>query len=143
MTRKPTPRNQAAQVPEPKRDRSAVIAFDIDLAVVAFFAAFGRISHGLALGPAEFFDVAWPFAVGLAAAWLACLGWKRPYSVLRTGIPVWIGTLVIGMLLRYFVAGGGVSPVFVGVAAAFLALCFLGWRGIATFIRRRKDAFLP
>lgn len=115
-----------------------ILSFVIDVAIVVFFAVYGRLSHGLHIDFVEFLDVAWPFLAGLIVSWLAALVWRHPTSMLRAGLPVWIGTLVIGMLLRYFVAGGGASPVFILVAGILFAILFIGWRGIATLVRRRR-----
>lgn len=116
------------------------IAVVIDIAIVAFFAAFGRVSHGLHLDLASFFEVAWPFLVALAVSWIVALVWRAPDAPLRSGLPVAVGTLAIGMLLRYFVAEDGASWPFIGVAGGLFLVLFIGWRGIATLIRRRRSA---
>ncbi|MFT4227521.1 DUF3054 domain-containing protein [Micropruina sp.] len=105
----------------------------IDLLVVLVFATVGRLSHAEGAALLGVVVTAWPFVVALAAATIALLAMHRPAYTLRNGVFVWLGTLVVGMLLRVG-TGGGVQPSFVVVAGIFLALTMLGWRLLA---RRR------
>lgn len=43
---------------------------------------------------------AWPFVVALAASTIALLAVHRPAYTLLNGVFVWLGTLIVGMLLR-------------------------------------------
>lgn len=56
------------------------------------------------------------------------------------GVVLWVSTLIVGMVVRYF-TGQGVAVIFVTVAASLLALTLVGWRAIAAAIRamRRKE----
>ena len=47
-----------------------------------------------------------------------------------TGIPVVVGGVVVGMLLRV-VTGAGTAFSFVAVATLVLAVLLLGWRAVA------------
>jgi hypothetical protein len=80
-------------------------------------------------------ETAWPFLVGLLLVWGWGLVWRRPASLLRSGVPVWIGTLVLGMGLR-LLSGQGTAPAFVLVAAITLGVFLLGWRGITALVLR-------
>ena len=97
-----------------------------DGAAVLLFAAVGRLSHAEGVTPVGVLEVAWPFLVGGAVGTLAGRTWRRPAS-LTSGLAVWAGTLVGGMLLRAL-TGGGVQLSFVVVAAVVLAVLLLGWR---------------
>ena len=97
-----------------------------DGAAVLLFAAVGRLSHAEGVTPVGVLEVAWPFLVGGAVGTLAGRTWRRPAS-LTSGLAVWAGTLVGGMLLRAL-TGGGVQLSFIVVAAIVLAVLLLGWR---------------
>jgi Protein of unknown function (DUF3054) len=100
-----------------------------DGAAVLLFAAIGRLSHAEGVTSVGVLEVAWPFLVGGAAGTLAGRTWREPES-LTSGLAVWAGTLVGGMLLRAL-TGGGVQVSFVLVAATVLAVLQLGWRLVA------------
>jgi hypothetical protein len=110
-----------------------LLAFVVDLVLVGVFVAIGRASHGEAEG--DFFLTWWPFAAGLAAGWAVTRGWRRPFSVVRTGVPAWVGTVVVGMLLRALV-GQGVQPAFVVVASIVVGGLLLGWRALLVALDR-------
>jgi UPF0716 family protein affecting phage T7 exclusion len=50
---------------------------------------------------------------------------------------VWLSTVLVGMLLRA-ASGAGVQTSFVVVATVVLGLFLLGWRGVATLVRRSR-----
>lgn len=100
----------------------------LDAALIVLFALLGRSSHHEAL--AGSLGVAAPFLIGAAVGWLAARAWQHPTS-LRTGVLVWAGTIVVGMLLRRTVFGRGVDVSFVIVASLFTALFLVGWRVLA------------
>ncbi|MCX6502322.1 MAG: DUF3054 domain-containing protein [Microbacterium sp.] len=118
--------------------RPAILALAavIDVVAVLVFAAVGRASHdepvlaGLAL-------TAWPFLVALAVGWVTLRAWRRPTAPLRTGVGVWLVTVAGGMLLRA-VSGQGIALAFVIVATIVLFVFLVGWRGVATLVRRRR-----
>ncbi|NGN92865.1 DUF3054 domain-containing protein [Nocardioides sp. KC13] len=106
----------------------AVAAFAADVFFVLLFAYAGRQSHDS--GPAlVVLRIAWPFLVGLVVAWAVVAG--RRWSAVRTwpaGVVVWLGTYVIGMMLRGL-TGEGLAPAFLVVSILFLGLTLIGWRG--------------
>ncbi|MCJ1707927.1 DUF3054 domain-containing protein [Microbacterium sp. VKM Ac-2923] len=119
--------------------RSPALALLTDVVMVVVFAAIGRATHdGDVLGPfgAGLATTAWPFVAALLAGWLVARAWRRPTSVVRSGLPVWVVTVVLGMLLRTL-SGQGVAVAFVIVATVTLALLLLGWRGVARLVARR------
>jgi hypothetical protein len=76
---------------------------------------------------------AWPFLAGAGVGWLAvgAARWRGaalPGRGSAAGATVLGGTVVAGMMLRLFVAGGGTPASFVVVATCFLGLFLLGWR---------------
>ena len=111
----------------------AAVALLLDLAAVALFVVIGRASHGE--DQADFGVTYWPFAVGLLLGWLAARGWRRPFSLSRTGLLAWVGAVVVGMLLRA-ATGQGVQVAFVIVAAIVVAALLLGWRALLAAIDR-------
>lgn len=121
-----------------------VLALVADLVLVVAFAAIGRASHAegvLGPGGSGLATTAWPFLVGLLIGWAVTRGWRHPLAPLRTGIGVWVTTVVVGMLLRA-VSGQGVAVAFVIVATVTLLVFLVGWRaivaGIAAVRRRRR-----
>jgi hypothetical protein len=134
MTTGGVPRSAAApRVPR----QAAAAAFVIDAALVLLFAAIGRRSHAEGDAVTGVLLTAWPFLAGTALGWAVALGWRRaaPLSV-RDGIPVWVGAVAGGMLLRV-VTGAGTAFSFVVVATVVLGLFLLGWRALAALVRRR------
>ncbi len=129
MSIRPTPRTVAS-------------ALAIDIALVVVFAAIGRVSHTERLTVVGVGETAWPFLTGLIAGWLATLGWRAPLAPVRTGLGVWALTLAGGMLLRA-ASRQGVAVAFVVVAGVVLLLFLVGWRGVATAIRRRRAVSEP
>ncbi|CAN5351229.1 hypothetical protein BH23ACT3_BH23ACT3_19030 [soil metagenome] len=103
------------------------IAAALDVASVVVFVAVGRRNHDQDPGLAGVFATAAPFLIALAVGWLVARAWYAPMS-LRTGVVVWLTTVVGGMLLRNLVFDDGTAASFVVVATAFTAACLLGWR---------------
>lgn len=118
-------------------DRGRILLAAVaDVVLVTVFCAIGRASHDEA--PLEgLFLTAWPFLAALAAAWGISLAWRRPFAVVRTGVPVWVVTVAGGMLLRTLV-GQGTAPAFIVVASVALGVLLLGWRAVAAALLRRS-----
>ncbi|KUI19774.1 hypothetical protein AU193_07685 [Mycobacterium sp. GA-1285] len=116
--------------------RPALTALATDVACLIVFATIGRRSHGEGLDLAGIAETAWPFVSGALAGWVLSLGWRRPYSLVPTGLAVWLCTIVLGMLLRKLTSAG-VAPSFIVVASISTAVLLLGWRaGIHVMTRR-------
>ncbi|MBU4464335.1 MAG: DUF3054 domain-containing protein [Actinobacteria bacterium] len=123
------------------RARLTIGAFAFDLVLVVIFAAIGRASHAegvLGAGGIGLAQTAWPFVAGVILGWLITRGWLAPLSPVRTGLGVWAVTLAGGMILRG-VSGQGVVVAFVIVAAITLAVFLIGWRALATAVRRNRS----
>jgi hypothetical protein len=115
--------------------RHILFAAAADVLLVIVFCAIGRASH--AESPLwGLFVTAWPFLAALAVGWGVSLGWRRPFAVLRTGVPVWVVTVVGGMLLRLLV-GQGTAPAFIVVASIVLGALLVGWRAVRAAVLRR------
>lgn len=113
------------------------IAAAVDAALVLLFAGLGRNAHTREATPLGLLETAWPFLAGLAIAWVAARAWRRPLAIVRSGVPLWVGSVAIGMLLRALTGAGTAVP-FVIVAASALGVFLLGWRAIAALVARLR-----
>lgn len=118
-----------------RRVRRALIALLADSVCVIVFCTIGRRSHAEGLTVSGIAQTAWPFLAGTAVGWLLIGGWRRPFTVIPTGVTVWVCTVVGGMLLRN-ATSAGVSTSFVVVASVSTAVLLLGWRSAAALFRR-------
>jgi hypothetical protein len=118
-----------------RRIRRVPIAMLADVVCVVVFCTIGRRSHAEGLTVAGIAQTAWPFLAGTAVGWLLIGGWRRPFTVIPTGVVVWLCTVVVGMVLRK-VTSAGVSTSFVVVASLSTAVLLLGWRAAAALVRR-------
>jgi Protein of unknown function (DUF3054) len=118
-----------------RRVRRALIALSGDVVCVIVFCTVGRRSHAEGLTVAGIANTAWPFLVGTGVGWLLIGGWRRPFTVIPTGVVVWVCTVAAGMLLRK-VTSAGVSTSFVVVASLSTAVLLLGWRAAAALFPR-------
>ncbi len=111
----------------------------MDVVLVLIFAASGRGSHHEGMTLAGLWETAWPFLAALALSWLAARVWLRPSAILRSGLPVWIGTVALGMILRVLLTAGSAPIAFVVVASTVLGVFLLGWRAVWALIRRARN----
>ena len=107
----------------------------VDLLLVGCFAVVGRLNHEGSLSAGGWWSTAWPFLAGTLAAWAALLLTRRPGGALTSGVAVWLGTLVGGMVLRRFVGEGTALP-FVVVATLVLGALLVGARLLVHLTRR-------
>ncbi len=115
--------------------RGPALGLALDPCLVLAFVVIGRAGHHAGGGLAGLAGTAWPFLAGTAAGEVLTRGWRRPTALIPVGIGVWLSTVGIGMALRV-VAGQGTAAAFVVVAFAFLGLLLLGWRLLATLLKR-------
>src|SRR6476659_263590 len=118
-----------------RRVRRAPIALLADIVCVIVFCTIGRRSHAEGLTVAGIAQTAWPFLAGTGVGWLLIRGWRQPFTVILTGVVVWVCTVVVGMLLRK-ATSAGVATSFVVVASVSTAVLLMGWRGVAALVRR-------
>ncbi|MGU3437930.1 DUF3054 domain-containing protein [Actinomycetes bacterium M1A6_2h] len=117
-------------------------ALTVDVVVVLVFCAIGRSSHAEGLTIGGIASTAWPFLAGLAVGWLATIALYRnkfdAFTLIPTGVLVWVCTVVVGMVLRV-VSGQGTEVSFIVVASIFTALFLLGWRAVVRFAAKRQS----
>jgi hypothetical protein len=111
------------------------LAFLLDIVLVGAFVTIGRASHNE--GPLGTLVTLWPFLAGLAIGWIGARAWRTPFTLRWTGLTVWAGTVIVGILLRA-VSGQGVQFGFVVVTTLVLAIFLLGWRGIVQLVLRAR-----
>ncbi|MEO9153419.1 MAG: DUF3054 domain-containing protein [Lapillicoccus sp.] len=130
-----TSASQLVTAGEPAGRTLAVAA--ADAVAVLVFAAVGRASHDESSPVLGVLSTAWPFLAGAAAGWAVAVavGHETPRTV-RRGIPVWVGAVAGGMLLRA-ATGRGTALSFVIVATVVLAVLLLGWRAVDSAVVRR------
>lgn len=129
---------QAPTSPTSVSGAAILVAALLDVFFVIAFAALGRAEHGGTIQLAALWQAAWPFLFALAVMWVACRVWRRPRAALSSGLPIWIGTLTIGMVLRVIFTAGGAALPFVLVACGVLGVTLVGWRLIAVAFTRTK-----
>ena len=102
----------------------------LDLLLVGLFAVVGRFSHYGSLTVGGWWTTAWPFLAGTLLAWAALAATRRSPAAIGSGVVVWLGALVSGMVLRQ-VSGQGTATAFVVVATLVLGLLLLLPRVVA------------
>jgi hypothetical protein len=107
-----------------------------DVLAVLGFAVVGRRSHAETLDAVAVFATAAPFLLGLLVGWLAARAWRLPVGW-RTGLVVWLGTAVVGLVVRA-AATHRLPLTFVLIAAVSLAVLLLGWRAVALTVLRAR-----
>lgn len=116
------------------------MAAGIDIVSVVVFVAIGRKNHdesGSVI--ASTLKVAAPFLIALAVGWIAVRAWQAPTAV-RTGLVIWLVTVIGGMLLRKFAFDRGTAVPFIIVASVFTLLFLVGWRALAEWWNSRGVA---
>ena len=99
----------------------------VDTALVAVFAAIGRLSHDEGLTLVGWAHTAWPFLAGAALGWVVVELRRRPPGAVTSGVAIWLGAVVGGMLLRRLSDQGTALP-FVVVALVVLGGFLVGPR---------------
>ncbi|MCT9867942.1 DUF3054 domain-containing protein [Paenarthrobacter aurescens] len=115
--------------------KSWITAAIADLLLILVFAAIGRDAHARGDIIAGAFATAWPFLAGAAIAWAATRAWRAPLAIWPSGAGIWVGTVLVGMLLRAATGQTVVLP-FVLVALISLGVFLLGYRALAALVVR-------
>ena len=108
----------------------------IDVLAVLVFAAIGRLSHDEGARVLDVLGTAGPFLLGCAVGWVLSRAWRRPTALGPVGVPVWLCTVAVGMVVRA-VTDAGTELSFVVVATVVLGAFLLGWRLAAGRMRGR------
>lgn len=108
-----------------------------DVVLIALFALLGHRSHYGTLSPSGIAGTVLPFLLAYLAATVIMRPWRRPLALLRTAVPLWIGTAAGGLLLRVLF-GEGAALSFQIVAFGVLGLFLIIPRAIAALMRRRR-----
>ena len=98
--------------------KQRLIAIAADVACVLVFVLLGRSSHDEGNGIVAVANVAAPFLIGLAVGWLLAPSPRRRPFAIATGVQVWLTTVGIGVVLRWFAWDRGTAVSFIVVAAA-------------------------
>lgn len=120
----------------------APLALVIDVVSVVVFAILGRAAHSEGLTPGGIVDTGWPFLVGLAVGWLVLVVWRRPTRPL-IGAGLMVITVLVGNLVRVFVANDTTHWTFITVTVLVLSLFLIGWRLVATLVTRKRSIPSP
>ena len=111
----------------------------IDAILVIIFCAIGRRTHEEANALAGLAKTSWPFLTGLVIGWAATFALYRDkfnaVLLVPTGVVVWLGAVVIGMILRVL-SGQGTQFSFIVVATLVLGAFLLGWRALAPLVSK-------
>jgi hypothetical protein len=105
-------------------------ALALDITGVFLFVAAGRRSHDEAGGLDATFEIAAPFLIALAVAWVVARVWREP-KALPSGLIIWPVTVALGQLLRNLVFDRGTATAFIIVSAVVLGVLLVGWRAVA------------
>jgi hypothetical protein len=110
-----------------------------DVAAVVVFAVAGRNAHDASSGAGTVLTIAAPFLIGLLVGWIVSWRGGREPAAPRTGVVVWVATVVIGLVLRRTVWDRGVAVSFVIVTALVLGALLVGWRALWVFTHRHRE----
>ena len=122
--------------------RTVATAVAIDVIATLVFVMIGRGTHDENPTLTGLLLTWWPFLAALALGWIVTVAWRRPFGPLWPGVGLWIITVAGGMLFRAL-SGQGTALAFVIVATITLGVMLIGWRSIATLIRRRTPTRTP
>jgi len=114
------------------------LIFALDVVLVGVFATFGRGAHSEGLGAAQVWGTAWPFLIGLAAGWVVVLATRRDPATVRSGVLLWVTTLVGGMAIRGLGDGRVPHWSFIMVAGVATAVFLVGWRAVRAAVVRSR-----
>jgi hypothetical protein len=114
-------------MPRSVRRHAWPVAIVADAAAVVVFVVIGRANHHESDGVQGVWHTAWPFLLGAALGLAVTAYSRRSPTAIRSGVRVWVWTVVIGLVVRA-ATGGGTAPAFVVVAAVVLGALLVGWR---------------
>jgi hypothetical protein len=113
------------------------VAAVADLVVVVVFVLVGRRSHHEDAGLAGFLRVWWPFAVGVAVAWIVSGLYRAPLAWGRA-VAAWLLTVGVGMAVRVVAEDREFKVSFTIVTLLFVGTGMLGWRAVVRAVQARR-----
>lgn len=126
-----------APAPARTAPQTLVRSILLDLVVLLAFAAVGRRSHDEGNPVLGAFETAWPFLVGAVIGYVVlAIGVRRAVDSVLGGVVIWVGTVVVGMLVRQ-ATDQGTAFSFIVVATCFTGFFLLGWRVLFGWLARR------
>ncbi|WP_257964382.1 DUF3054 domain-containing protein [Corynebacterium coyleae] len=108
-------------------------AIAADYVAIAVFALLARAAHQSETMPFNFtgwLSTLWPFALGVTLGWLIARDNK--------GGIIWPVTVITGLVIWGIRNGSIPHWSFIIVATTMSALLMLGWRGVATLVRKQS-----
>jgi Protein of unknown function (DUF3054) len=111
-------------------------AIAVDVICILIFAIVGRSSHQEGTDLLGVAQTAWPFLAGCLIGTVIGRTWRHPFA-LKSGVAVWLGTVIGGMTLRVL-TGAGVQLSFIIIASCVLALLLIGWRAGLRLIQHAR-----
>lgn len=106
-----------------------------DLVLIIGFAATGRSTHESGLAVLGVLGTATPFLAACLLTWGVARAWRAPSAPWPTGVLIWLGTAVGGLVIRA-VFGGGMALSFQVVAVLVLGAVLLLPRVVAAVVLR-------
>ncbi|GAB3555089.1 hypothetical protein GCM10027404_30940 [Arthrobacter tumbae] len=108
-----------------------------DVVLISLFALLGHLSHYGTFSASGVARTALPFLVAYLVTTAILRPWPRALSLLRTALPLWLGTAAGGLALRVLF-GDGAAVSFQIVALGVLGLFLTAPRAGARLVRRRR-----
>jgi hypothetical protein len=105
--------------------------------VLVAFVLIGRRSHHEDAGLGGFLRVWWPFAAGLAVAYIVTGLYRAPLVWGRV-VAAWLVTVAVGLALRIAVEGRSFKVAFTIVTLVFVGAGMLGWRAVCRAVRSTR-----
>lgn len=120
-------------------DRAAPVpvAALLDVLGVVGFVLLGRRSHDEGDGLSAVLEIAAPFLIALAVAWIGSRAWRRVTALAVAGTIAAV-TVGLGLGLRRVAFERGIAFGFVVVTTIVLGGYLLAWRAVARLIARRR-----
>ena len=98
-----------------------------------------RQSHDEGKGAMDTLEIAAPFLLALAVAWIGTRAWRHVTNAAVAAI-IGLVTVGLGLVIRRFVFDRGTAPGFVIVTTIVLGGYLVGWRFVARRTGRRRRA---
>lgn len=129
-----TPVDQPPRHTTAQKTGTPATAFAMDLVAIALFGLMARIAHqseDMPLNVLGWLNTTWPFWLGVLLSWVllwfGALGNRNGHE-LSSALPVWLCTVILGLVIWGIRNGSVPHWSFILVAASTSALLLWGWR---------------